>query len=349
MPSPGLPVSSVSSASSTTVWGSPSELPGVPSRVLTLGEAMILFAAQDGLPLTMTQSCGIHVAGAESNVALYLADADIPVSWMSAVGTDPFGERMLGYLSEHGVDTSLVLMDPHHRTGVFFKNQTPGGTNVHYYRADSAASALSPASLDSLRILGLPGGVGDSTETAEVLHLSGITAALSPSCRALSQAAIEMAREAGIAVTFDVNFRPGLWKASEAGPVLQALANQSDVVLVGLDEAEELWGLATPAQVRDFLADAGEIVVKDGGHGATWMSGDKSLFVPAPVIEVVEAVGAGDAFAAGFLHARLSGEDIGGQLLRGHHFAERAMSSTADFCSIDDFNRTKSHNGGPND
>lgn len=301
------------------------------SDVITLGEAMILLAPRDGLPLNLAQDFHVHIAGAESNVALYLADAGVPVGWMSAVGTDPFGERLVDYMSGHRVDTSLVERNPAHSTGVFFKNHGDAGTSVHYYRAGSAASAMSPESLASLRELCF------SDHPPKVLHLSGVTAALSASCLALSQAAIALAREAGVAVSFDVNFRPGLWPASTAQAVLRDLADQADVVMVGLDEAQTLWGCATAEDVQSFLTQAGEIVVKDGGIGATWLRELDRVFVPAPAATVVEVVGAGDAFAAGFLHSRLSGETIAEQLLAGHHFAARAMSSPADFRSLEDY------------
>ncbi|POH60360.1 carbohydrate kinase [Arthrobacter glacialis] len=295
---------------------------------------MILLAPQDGLPLGRSENFGVHIAGAESNVALYLADAGVPVSWLSAVGTDPFGERLVDYMSRHQVNTSLVLRDSARSTGVFFKNHSNAGTTVHYYRAGSAASTLSPDSLAGLREL------CRSNNPPKVLHLSGITAALSASCLALSQAAITLGKEHGITVSFDVNFRPGLWQASTAGPVLRALANQSDVVLVGLDEAQDLWGCTTPADIQAFVPDAGELVIKDGAKGATWLGAGDISFVPTPTVDVVEVVGAGDAFAAGFLYSRLSGATVAEQLLMGHRFAARAMSSPADFRSLEDFRQT---------
>lgn len=305
--------------------------PASTSRVFTLGEAMVLLTAKDGKPLSRTSSCSLAIAGAESNVALYLSDAGVSVSWLSAVGADPFGVRMLEYLAGHGVDTSLVLRDEQRHTGVFFKDQNPQGTTVHYYRADSAASAMGYTTLERLQeLLKQPSRV-------EMLHLSGITAALSQSCRSLLAGALLAAREASVPVSFDVNHRPGLWSASQAGPILQELANQADVVFVGLDEAEELWGLRTPEQIRSHLPGAAEVVVKDGGNGATWLGKGGEEFVPAPKVDVVEVVGAGDAFAAGFLASRLTGEKPSDQLANGHRFAERAMSSTADFRSLADF------------
>lgn len=300
-------------------------------RVVTLGESMILLTAQDQLPLDVTDGCSLGVAGAESNVALYLADAGIPVGWVSAVGTDPFGGRMLHYLDSRGVDTTGVHRDGARRTGVFFKNQGPGGTTVHYYRAGSAASAMGEGTLETLGRM-LASGSG-----TRILHLSGITAALSDSCRELSFAAMALARESNVAISFDVNYRAGLWPVADAAPVLQELANQADLVLVGLDEAQDLWGLETAAQLRDHLPGAGEVVVKDGGNGATWLGPAPEIFAPAPAVDVVEVVGAGDAFAAGFLAARLAGHSLDRQLANGHRFAERAMSTTADFRSLADF------------
>lgn len=300
-------------------------------RVVTLGETMILLAPQDGLPLKGSQFCGIHVAGAESNVALYLADAGIPVSWISSLGQDPFGDRILRYLSEHNVDTTMARQTPDFPTGVFFKDQLDTGTTVHYYRTGSAASAMDRDILSSLR------QTCEQSRSPEMVHLSGITAALSPSCLDLSRAILDLAAREGIRVSFDVNYRPGLWPVREAAPVLASLANEADVVLVGLDEAQTLWGCETPEDVRQKLPYVREIVIKDGAHGATWMGLNDKVFVAAPIVDVVEVVGAGDAFAAGFLYARLNGEDISAQLLAGHHFAERAMSSTADFRSLKDF------------
>lgn len=300
-------------------------------EVITLGESMILLASRDGLPLTQTNDFSIHVAGAESNVALYLADAGVPVSWLSAVGDDPFGERLVSYLSSHKVDTSLVKRDSTRPTGVFFKNHDAHKTSVYYYRGGSAASAMSPESLAAMRSLCF------SDKAPKLLHLSGVTAALSDSCLALSKESMRIAHEAGIDVSFDVNFRPGLWQADTAGPILQELANLADIVLVGLDEAQALWGCTTPEDVQKLLPDVEEIIVKDGGIGATWFSVADSKFVPAPAVNIVEVVGAGDAFAAGFITARLCGETIAEQLLTGHHFAARAMSSTADFISLRDY------------
>ncbi len=157
-------------------------------QVLCIGEAMVLVASTDGRPLSRTDQCSVHVAGAESNVALYLADAQFQVSWLSAVGTDPFGDRIIDYLSTHGVGTSLVHRNRAHATGVSFKNVEDGETSVHYYRAGSAASRLTPEHLAPVREMSLAGS------GPEVLHMSGITPALSPSCLALSEAAMGMAR-----------------------------------------------------------------------------------------------------------------------------------------------------------
>lgn len=294
-------------------------------RVFCLGESMMCLASLDGLSLAETQSLGLHVAGAESNVALYVADAGLAAEWISAVGDDPFGRRLTRYLAAYGVGTGFVETNPHAPTGFFFKNQQNGRTSVHYYRAGSAASRMSPASLARLAL------ELDACTDEATIYLSGITLALSSSCADMVNACLKLGRTRGVPTLFDVNYRSGLWGVEQAAPAILAAANQASLVFVGLDEAHTLWGCATPEEVRTVIPAASEIIVKDGAVGATWLGASDQVFVPAIPTDVVEVVGAGDAFAAGVLAARLDLLPIISQLHRGHEFAQRAMSSPADF------------------
>jgi 2-dehydro-3-deoxygluconokinase len=193
---------------------------------------------------------------------------------------------------------------------VFFKD--PGErTTVYYYRAGSAASRLGPELLPAL---------------SGVVHLSGITPALSSSCADL----VEQVLASPLTTSFDVNHRPGLWSAAEAAPVLRLLANQADVVFVGLDEARTLWGAATPDDVRALLPAPGVLVVKDGAVGAYSFGPAGPAFVPAPVVEVVEPVGAGDAYAAGYLYGLLRDLPETDRLRLGHLVAGAALRVTGD-------------------
>jgi 2-dehydro-3-deoxygluconokinase len=135
-------------------------------------------------------------------------------------------------------------------------------------------------------------------------------------------------------ISFDVNFRPALW-TDDAGSTLQRLANAADLVFVGRDEAETLWGVSELASIRRLLPDPEVIVVKDGPVGASAMTVDgTTVFEPALRVELVEPVGAGDAFAAGYLSASLRGLDLPQRLRMGHLVAAHALAVTADHTTL---------------
>lgn len=288
------------------------------SEVACVGETMVVLAP-DGAPLERADRLAVGIGGAESNVAMGLARLGHRAAWVSRVGDDPFGHRVCREVAAAGVRT-LVATDPEAPTGVYLKDPGPGGTAVHYYRAGSAASRLGPDALDDPRLAGI-----------RLLHLTGITPALSPSCRALVERAVTARPLPGARVSFDVNHRPRLWPADRAADVLRGLADRADVVLVGLDEADRLWRTADPAAVRAVLPGPELVVVKDGAAGATALPRTgPPVGVPALAVPVVEPVGAGDAFAAGFLSGLLRGRDLVACLRLGHLAAASAMTVPGD-------------------
>jgi 2-dehydro-3-deoxygluconokinase len=287
------------------------------TQVLTLGETMAMVTPEAAEPLETASAFRLDIGGAESNVASHLARAGIAAAWASAVGDDALGRRLVATLRRRGVDTSLVRIDPDAPTGVYFKDP---GAGVSYYRRGSAASRLGPAFAAELPLDSVP-----------LVHISGITAALSDSCRALLEAVLDARRSAGLPVSFDVNYRPTLWAPGVAAAELLDLAKRCDLVFVGRDEAETLWGTATAADVRALLGPGPRLVVKDGEVGAHCFHPGGDDFAPTKPVEVIEAVGAGDAFAAGFLAAELAGESPGVALERGHEFAAVVLATTADF------------------
>jgi 2-dehydro-3-deoxygluconokinase len=209
-----------------------------------------------------------------------------------------------------GVDTSMVVVDPDAPTGVFFKD--PGErTAVYYYRSGSAASRLGPDLVPSL---------------SGLVHLSGITPALSASCAELVEAVLD----APLPVSFDVNYRPALWPVARAAPVLARLAGRADIAFVGLDEARTLWGTATAEDVRTLLPAPRVLVVKDGGNGAVSLGPSGTVFAAAPAVDVVEPVGAGDAYAAGYLYGVLHNLAEPARLRLGHLVAAAALRVTGD-------------------
>lgn len=266
--------------------------------VLCIGETMALLTPQHaptGLWLD------VHQAGAEGNVAAGLAHLGCRSRWMSRLGDDEFAAVITDFLAARGVDVAHVVTDPERPTGLMTKSVrgTASGqrrTRVRYARTGSAASALSPDVLTAAVLDGVT-----------LCHLSGITPALSDSCADLVEAVV-LERRLGpeVTVSFDVNHRPALWPDGAAAPTLRRIAGAADVVLVGLDEAEELWGCRTPGAVRELLPGPRRLVVKDGALAAHAFvrsddGADHSVVQPALRAEVVEVVGAGDAFAAGYL------------------------------------------------
>lgn len=200
--------------------------------------------------------------------------------------------------------------------------RAPG--EVVYYRAGSAASAMSPAAMRRADLW-----------SGRILHLSGITAALSADCLALMRDLTTPAPGRPL-VSFDVNYRVGLWQdASEDPAVLTELARGCDLVFVGEDEARAAWGLAGPDAVRAALPEPRVLVVKQGAAGATAYrrepdGTDTVTFVPALAVDVVASVGAGDAFAAGFLSATLRGLPVTARLRHGHVMAAAALTAPGD-------------------
>lgn len=291
--------------------------------VLCLGETMVLVTPTEPTPLESAELFRLAVGGAESTVAMYLAEFGFSVSWASILGQDPLGGRILRALRDNGVETSHVQSTPERPTGVYFKDPRGGATQVHYYRRGSAASSMDINFLDLLPLAG-----------SRLVHTSGITPGLSDSCREMMEVLPGRLRSTGAAFSFDVNYRPGVWSRADAAPVLLSLARQADYVFVGLDEAAILWNTGSSREVYDLIKPVGKLIVKDGEVGATEWGNETEVFMPSPRVEVVEAVGAGDAFAAGYLAAALSGNNAREALDSGHKTAARALQSTADFVPL---------------
>ncbi len=315
-------------------------------EVVTLGESMVTFLPSHPGSLADVPSFERTIGGAESNVACVLAAAGHTARWVSRVGADGFGDHLTETIASYGVDTSAVRRDPVRPTGIYFRTAGDRSTDAHevaYYRTGSAASAMAPATVDL-----------DALRSARVLHLSGITAALSEGCLALLTA-LTAPRPSRPLISFDVNYREGLWPdPAAAGTTLLALARGADLVFVGEDEAEAAWGITGgPAAVRAALPEPRVLVVKDGSRGATVFEAtrrphprtdpgpprregettsrpDTTTFAPALHVDVVAPVGAGDAFAAGFLSATLRGLAPEHRLRHGHLMAAAALTVPGD-------------------
>ncbi|MCQ9185232.1 sugar kinase [Streptomyces sp. IBSBF 2953] len=289
--------------------------------VVALGESMVALLPSRPGRLADVPSFERAVGGAESNVVCALAAAGHPARWVSRVGTDGFGDHLVETVGSYGVDVGRVRRDPERPTGVYFRTAGDRSTDAHevaYYRAGSAASAMSADTVDL-----------DAVRAGRVLHLTGITAALSATCLGLLRE-LTAPRPGRPLVSFDVNHRPRLWTDGSGPRVLLELARGADLVFVGEDEAADLWGLDGVDAVRTALPGPDVLVVKQGARGATVFDREHVLHVPAPRVDVVAAVGAGDAFAAGFLSAALRGLPLRDRLRHGHLMAAAALTVPGD-------------------
>ncbi|MFD8106096.1 sugar kinase [Streptomyces microflavus] len=319
--------------------------------VVCLGESMVTFLPSQPGRLADVPSFGRGIGGAESNVACALAAAGHRAAWVGRVGADGFGDHLVETIAGYGVDTSAVRRDPGRPTGIYFRTATDRGAGAHevaYYRAGSAASAMSPSNVPYGEVF-----------AGRILHLSGITAALSADCLELLRE-LTAPRQGRPLVSFDVNHRPHLWRGGDASVLLE-LARRADLVFVGEDEAEEAWGIVGAEAIRAALPEPAVVVVKRGSAGATVFSGprpgprssnaggaesgpvsrsmegagagnapDTVTHVPALHVDVVAAVGAGDAFAAGFLSATLRGLPVRDRVRHGHLMAAAVLTVPGD-------------------
>ncbi|MFJ3333905.1 sugar kinase [Streptomyces sp. NPDC086766] len=301
--------------------------------VVALGESMVTFLPSRPGRLADVPTFARAIGGAESNVACVLAAAGHSARWVGRVGADGFGDHLIEAIGAYGVDVTAVRRDPARPTGVYFRTAGDRATDAHevaYYRAGSAASAMAVDTVDL-----------DAVRAGRVLHLSGITAALSAGCLGLMRE-LTARRPGRPLVSFDVNHRPGLWRDAGGARVLLELARGADIVFVGEDEARTAWGLHGGRAVREALPEPDVVVVKQGGAGATAFArttagqadtDGTATSVRAPEVDVVAHVGAGDAFAAGFLSATLRALPLRDRLRHGHLTAAAALTAPGDLAA----------------
>lgn len=295
-----------------------------PTEVLCVGEALAVAYPEADLSASRSPRLIVQTGGAEANVALHLAAQGIRTSWTSRIGSDPFGRKVIADLQRGGVDVASVKVDRAHPTGMYIKDKgADGSTFMHYYRAGSAASFMQVDDVADYRL-----------EEVAWVHISGITVAISRTADQMVDALIGACRARGVRVSFDVNFRPRLWPIAEAAERLARLAQRADLVFVGLDEASDLWEASTAEDVFDRIDAPSLVVVKDAGVGASEIdrSGTTPVvtFASTPPVEVVELIGAGDAFAGGYLAGLIRGENAPSRLRRAHAAAAWTIGSWDD-------------------
>ncbi|GAA0950795.1 sugar kinase [Nonomuraea longicatena] len=292
------------------------------TELVTFGETMALFAARRTGPLRFARDFDLGLGGAESNVAIGVRRLGHSSAWMGRVGEDEFGELITSTLRAERVEVRAVT-DPDVPTGLMIKGRrTADRVDVRYYRRDSAGSRLSPGDLDT-----------DLIGAARVLHVSAITPALSESARATVRHAIDVARAAGALVSLDVNYRKALWTPQEAGAWLRSVVADVDVVFATEAEARLIADLAEPVELARALG-VRHVLLKFGARGAMELSDGVVRHAEPYRVTEVDPVGAGDAFAAGWLADWLAGADAEARLRTACAAGAFAVTSQGDWESL---------------
>lgn len=276
-------------------------------EVVTVGESMALFNPETVGPLPHAGTFTLGIGGAESNVAIALKRLDVSVAWVGRLGNDTLGNLVRRELLAEALEV-VCARDEDAPTGLMIKERrTSSSTRVSYYRANSAGSRLCVDDIPADLIAG-----------ARLLHLTGITPALSRSAAAAVQHAIDCAKAAGVKVSFDLNYRASLWSMQEAKSAYEDLIAQADVVFAGEEEAAIVVDYAeNPIHLAERLAKLGptEIVIKLGAAGCAALVDGVEYHQPAIQVDAIDTVGAGDAFVAGYLAEWLRHESVPQRLL----------------------------------
>jgi 2-dehydro-3-deoxygluconokinase len=266
--------------------------------ILAIGEPMVEFnQTREGGGRMYLRGFG----GDTSNAAIAAARQGAKVGYISAVGDDVYGAMLRELWSQEGVDHSLVRTDPGGYTAVYFVNHDDEGHHFTFFRRGSAASLMKPADLPA-----------DGIAAAKVLHLSGISLAISQSARDTCFAAVEIARAAGVKVAFDTNLRLKLWPIELAREVMVMMIRLSDICMPSFDDVSAISGMSGPGEILDWCHALGAriVVLKLGERGCVVSEGRRRVALAPHPCRPVDATGAGDTFAGAFLARIVAGDDI---------------------------------------
>ncbi|WP_435924720.1 sugar kinase [Paenibacillus sp. DYY-L-2] len=291
-------------------------------EVVTFGESMALLIAEGGKGLEYARNLEPSFGGAESNVAIGLARLGHASGWCGRLGNDPFGHRVIKAIRGEGVDVSRAELTDEAPTGLMIRENVAGKSSVYYYRKLSAASRMRPEHLDESYIAG-----------AKILHVTGITPALGPSCAETIAAAMDMAKRNGVKVSFDPNLRLKLWSVEEARKTLLPLAMKADYFLPGLDELKLLYETESMDAILAKLDELPGVSVIKGGEDQTYLYNEGRLTsVPYFKAErVIDTVGAGDGFCAGFLSGLLRDYSLEEAVRLGNLIGSQVIQAVGDW------------------
>lgn len=292
--------------------------------LVSLGESMLRLSVPIGKRLDDARTLDLEPAGAESNVCTALARLGRRVGWVSRLPDHALGSNLVRALRADGVDVSAVKRVHDERMGTYFIEYatTPRTIQVIYDRANSATAHMTPDDVDWNYLL-----------DTRILHLTGITAALSESCYEIISQAIQRAKQAGVLLSFDVNYRAKLWDATTAGSKLRPFIAEADILFCKSNDARLLFGCE--GQARELmsalrrLTQARAIFCTFSERGAAMLTADEFASEPALPVQIIDRIGSGDAFAAGVLDGLLD-NNLKDGLRRGIALAAIALSQFGD-------------------
>lgn len=304
----------------------------VQPEMVTFGETMGLIMPVGSRGIEYAPQFQKSFGGAESNVAIGVARMGHAAGWFGRLGDDPFGRLIQKALRGEGVDVSRAELTGEAPTGLMLRETVSGQTSVYYYRKYSAAACMTPAHLDE-----------DYIRQARILHLTGITPALSDSCRETAETAVRIAKKHGVKVCFDPNLRLKLWPLDKARKVLLRLAEQADYFLPGLDELQLLYDTENFDTIRERLRELSAVsIVKGAGKETLVCDGGDTVSVPYfPVDHVVDTVGAGDGFCAGFISGLLKGYDYVESVRLGNLLGSMVIRMEGDWEALPDWKQVR--------
>ncbi len=318
--------------------------------VVTFGEAMLRLAPPAFHRIEQAMQFDVRVGGAELNVAVALSRLGCKSRWVSRLTDNPLGYLVRNEARKHGVDTDFILWTPEDRVGLYFFEfgASPRPSSVLYDRAHSAISRIQPGMIDWDQVF----------QGARLFHCSGITPALSPGAAAVTMDALKAAHAAGCKVSYDLNYRSKLWSAEEAERVQRPMMEYVDILITTEEDTRKVFGIEGDPSVDEgtfssvstrtyadvarklgtaFGFDMVAITLRENRSvwkntwGAVLWHQDAIIEGPRFEVEIVDRLGGGDSFSAGFIFGLLEKDDPEYALRFGNAFSALAHSIPGDF------------------
>lgn len=267
--------------------------------VITIGDALITMNPQTSGPLRFVNTFERKIGGAELNVAIGCSRLGLKTGWISRLGNDEFGRYILSYARGEGIDTSKVELVNGFPTSVYFKEiLNEERINSYYYRHNSPTNVFKVEDIDE-----------EYVKNSKVIHISGVFPAINDTNKDIVLQLVKLAKKNNVVVTFDPNIRLKLWSGEKAKAVLQSFLPFVDVLITGEEEAELLLGSTNMEELIELGKhyDISHIVLKRGEKGAIGYKGGE-IIDASPIIssKIVDTIGAGDGFAAGYIYSLIN-------------------------------------------